>query len=133
MIVADTNVTAYLMVAGNQTSAAQRLFEIDNLWVMPSVWPHEFLNVMATYAKAGGLQPARCLEIWRQAYDQFKRRIFPVNYDAALELAILNSISAYDAQFVQLASEWQIPLISEDRRLREKFPGVAVSIADYLS
>jgi predicted nucleic acid-binding protein len=132
VIVADTNVTVQLFIASNLTPLARRLFELDGRWVVPPVWPHEFLNVMATYAKTGGLSPAASLATWRQALDVFGNRILRIDPDAALQLAVERDLSAYDAQFISLALDQNAPCITQDRRLRDKFPGLAFSIEVYL-
>ncbi|MCL5270892.1 MAG: type II toxin-antitoxin system VapC family toxin [bacterium] len=133
MIVADTNVTVHLFVAGNLSQAARQLFAYDGHWIVPPVWPHEFLNVMATYGKSGGLSVHRCVSTWRRAWEIFGPRIVPVDNDAALSLAIRHRLSGYDAQFIRLAHEHGVTYVTEDRRLREAFPDSTASVEGYLS
>jgi predicted nucleic acid-binding protein len=133
MIVVDTNVTVQLMIASINSDLAHRLFELDDAWILPPVWRHEFLNVMATYGKAGGMPIPRCISVWQTANAFFSNSIENINYEAALELAVRHNLSAYDSQFVHLAITHQISLVSEDRRLREKFPGLAFSLKEFVA
>ena len=50
----------------------------------------------------------------------------------ALELAVRHDISAYDAQFIALAESLDVPLISEDHRLRERCPERVFSMSEYI-
>jgi predicted nucleic acid-binding protein len=47
MIVADANIVAYLLVAGDQSEAARALWASDPAWRLPHLWRYEFLNILA--------------------------------------------------------------------------------------
>ena len=47
-----------------------------------------------------------------------------------LELSIKNGISVYDSEYVSLAISLGAYLVTADRELLRKFPGVAVSMED---
>ena len=51
MIVADTNLVAYLLIEGDQTAAARRVWERDRDWILPPLWRSEYLNVLATLVR----------------------------------------------------------------------------------
>lgn len=132
MIVVDTNVISYLMIEGDKTDAAQRVYKIDNEWVVPSLWRHEFLNVLSTFVRHGGGQIQQAETLWYQAVDLFQNRERDLEASLALKVSVDHQISAYDAQFVVLALKNQARLITEDRRLQAAFPEVAVSMGDYI-
>jgi predicted nucleic acid-binding protein len=50
----------------------------------------------------------------------------------SLEISGECNISAYDAQFVALARELGVPLITQDRKLLRVAPGEAMSMKQYL-
>jgi predicted nucleic acid-binding protein len=132
VIVTDTNVTVQLLVAGNLSSIARRLYALDDQWIVPPVWAHEFMNVLVAYGKSGGLSTERCVGTWRGALDMFSGRIVPVDTEAALSLAAKHRLSGYDAQFITLAREQGVGCITEDRRLRDAFPVLAYSIEEHI-
>lgn len=131
MIVVDTNVITYLLIEGEQTVAAQELWSLDSDWRVPPLWRHELLNVLATLGKAGGLDLHEAQEIWRTALDLFASSEEDVAPSAALRLAVQAGISAYDAQFVILARRLEVPLVTEDRRLRARVPEGLLSLAQF--
>jgi predicted nucleic acid-binding protein len=133
MIAVDVNVLAYRFIQGEKTDLACKLLKKDAEWVVPTLWRHEFLNVLATSARAGiiGLYEAETL--WRDVFRIFQHREFPVLYEQALLLSVRFSISAYDAQYITLAREMNIPCITEDCRLLKTFSETAISMQTFLS
>ena len=53
--------------------------------------------------------------------------------DAALAVAAEYAITGYDAQYVALAQSLNAPLITEDRKLRNAAPGIALSMREFLA
>ncbi|MEN9805867.1 MAG: hypothetical protein RL756_375, partial [Pseudomonadota bacterium] len=51
MIVADSNVVAYLYLPGEHTAAAERLLEREPDWAAPILWRSEFRNILAGYLR----------------------------------------------------------------------------------
>lgn len=131
MIVVDTNVISYLLIEGDKTSSAQELWSRDSDWRVPTLWRHEFLNVLATLGKAGGLDLDDAQEIWHMGLDFFSRCEEEANPVAALRLAVQTGISAYDAQYVALARHLDVPLVTEDRPLRTRVPEGLFSIEKF--
>ena len=54
MIVVDTNVLVYLLVPGEHTEQAERVFRRDPVWAAPLLWRSEFRNVLAVSVCGGG-------------------------------------------------------------------------------
>jgi predicted nucleic acid-binding protein len=124
VIVVDVNVVAYFLVEGDRTAAARDLARRDPDWRLPSLWRHEFLNVLATFAREGGATVTEARILWRRAVDVFESREQGVDMESALVLAAENRISAYDAQYIALARQLQTVCITEDRRLLRIFPAL---------
>ncbi|MDQ5917146.1 MAG: hypothetical protein QG660_255, partial [Pseudomonadota bacterium] len=55
MIVADTNLIAYVLINSAQTALAEAILEKDGDWHAPPLWRHEFRNILATYVRANRL------------------------------------------------------------------------------
>ncbi len=131
MIVADTNLIAYLLIEGEHTEAARRAWKRDADWSMPSLWRSEFLSVLATSIRAGLFRDAEGISLWRNAISLFGRSEQDPGGESVLATALQFDISAYDAQFVVVARDCRVPLVTGDRRLVEACPEIAVSMHDF--
>ena len=67
MIVADTNLVAYLLIEGEQTAHARAVWREDPAWKVPSLWRSELLNVLATSHRAGALTADEARLAWQRA------------------------------------------------------------------
>jgi predicted nucleic acid-binding protein len=132
MIVSDTNLVAYLVIAGAHTSVARAVYCKDAHWVLPPLWRSEFLSVLAVAVRAKALTEAQGRAAWRSATDTFGASEREPNALLALSLAIQTGISAYDAQFVALAQALGTVLVTADRQLVRRCPESAVLMTDYL-
>lgn len=133
MIVADANVVAALYFDGGDTADARQLLAIDGDWLVPELWRHEMLNIAASYAKFTQAGLTRVAAVWEQADAQFGSRSRPVNMTEALRLAAKFGISAYDAQYVLLAQELNVWLVTQDKKLRAAVPDRTLSLRDALT
>lgn len=133
MIVADTNIITYLLVEGDKTELAQKAFQRDSHWVMPYLWRYEFLNVLATLVKFRGLSLQDAQRIWQEALDLFALHERDVNLSLSLQIATEYNCSAYDAQYVVLAQSLEVVCLTEDKKLRQKFPKDTVSLQEFLA
>jgi predicted nucleic acid-binding protein len=124
MIVADVNLIVYLLTDTSQHSSAVELFRRDPGWRVPPLWRHEMLNVIATLTRQTVLEEQEAFTLWRNALDLFKPREELPDAERALSLSIHNKVSAYDAQYVALAEQLKIPLITEDKKLQKAFPSI---------
>lgn len=57
MVVVDTNILAYLLIAGDRTREAQALYGRDANWQSEAFLLVEFSNILATYQRLGELDP----------------------------------------------------------------------------
>ena len=117
--------TAYYFIEGDKTALARELMQTDPDWRLPALWRHEYLNVLATYARQGGATVAESRELWRLAGELLVSRDHPDEPEATLALAVEHKVSAYDAQYIVLAQRLHTVLVTEDRRLAKAFPSIA--------
>jgi len=132
MIVVDVNVVAYALIAGDKSAFAAQVWEKDSYWLVPSLWRHEFLNILATSERTGNLDLETCKQVWRSAVTLLAEGECEVNMPDALTLAASLKISAYDAQYLALAEHAQLPLITEDHKLWVSAPETAVSMQAFV-
>jgi len=131
MIAVDVNVVAYALIAGEKSELAAEVWAKDNHWLVPSLWRHEFLNVLATSERTGNLDMVACLGVWRSATALLAEGECEVNMPDALRMAARCGISAYDAEYLVLAKQAGVLLITEDRKLRQSEPTLAVSMRSF--
>ena len=124
MIVADTNLLAYLFLPSPATPAAESLFLSDPEWVAPRLWRSEFRNVLVLYLRRGLLDSEQAFAIQEEAERLLRGRDFEVASREVLELAMNGHRSAYDCEFVALARALGVRLVTADRRLAEAFPNL---------
>jgi predicted nucleic acid-binding protein len=128
LIVVDTNVIAYVLIEGDKTALAQQVAKKDPDWKVPPLWRHEFLNVLATSARAEVIDALQAEALWHKGLDLLVRAEREADGSALLKLAIEHAISAYDAQYIALAQSLETQCITEDKRLLKTFPDTAVSM-----
>ena len=127
-IVVDTNVIAYYWLPGAHTENAVALRRRTDDWFVPKLWRSEFRNVLARYLRAEviGLDQARALI--RSAEADLSDCERGVDSAAVMDLVVASACSAYDCEFVALAREMGISLVTEDAGLLRAFPDVAIDM-----
>ena len=132
MIVADTNLIAYLMIPGRQTPPARTVLRKDNSWVAPMLWRSEFRNVLTLYLRQGRLGLAEAIPYMREAETSLRGGEYQVESAPVLELAERSGCSAYDCEFVHLAQELAVVLVTSDKKVLHAFLRNAVSLEDFI-
>lgn len=132
MIVVDTNVLAYLLIAGDRTSDVQALFARDAEWKSESFILVEFSNILVTYVRAGALTSRQAHDLLAEA-ERHLRGLINVPHRRALGIAADCRVSAYDARFLAAAESLGSRLVTEDSRLRAAAPARTWSVAEALA
>jgi predicted nucleic acid-binding protein len=133
VIVADTNLIAYLLIQSEHTAAAEKVRARDGAWLAPPLWRSEFRNVLALYVKSGKLDLPAVMELAETAEAMMRGREVEVDAPTVLRLAEASGCTAYDCEFVAVAQAAGVPLVTADRRVVAAFPSVAVSPAAFLA
>lgn len=132
MIVVDTMVISYLLIPNEKyNQSAVNLYEKDMNWITPSLWCYEFLSVLTLYQRKSIIDSSRCKILFKKALEIIETREL-INIDLVFGIIENSTLSAYDANFVALAKETNLPLITEDKKILGEFPTMAVSIEKYL-
>lgn len=130
MIVADTNLIAYLAMPSPYTEAAERLLVREPEWVAPVLWRSEFRNVLALYLRKGLIRFEQALDIQAEMESLFQGREYEVASLDVLSLVNQSECSAYDCEFVALAKGLGVRLVTMDRKLVSCFPDTATLLTD---
>lgn len=133
MIVVDSNIIGYLYLTSARSTQAEQLLLKDAEWAAPLLWRSEFRNVLALYIRKRLLSLEAAQEIMDEAINLMVDQEYEVVSSQVLRLAAQSSCSAYDCEFVALAQDLGVPLITVDKQVLDQFPQVAVSLAKYLA
>lgn len=125
MIVADTNLLAYLLLPGERTAAAEAVWTADPEWHAPVLWRSELRSVLTVQMRRSDLEPADAVAVAREARRLLDGREHRVDGHHVLRLASGTEASAYDCEFAALAEALSAPLVTADRGLAAAFPGLA--------
>lgn len=131
MIVVDTNVLAYAVLPGERTHAALAVALRDPEWVAPRLWRSELRNVLTTVMRAADMKLSLALAAFGAAEGLVEDVDVESFTEACLQIATRGAVSAYDAEFVLVAEQMGLTLVTGDRRLVRAFPDSAVFIDEF--
>ncbi len=97
------------------------------MWAAPVLWRSEFRNTLATLVRRHALTLDAALRIVDEAEGWLQGREYTVNSSVVLRLADASRCTAYDCEFVSLAQDLGIPLVTADGQLLKAFPSLTVS------
>ena len=126
MIVADTNLIAAFFL-GPGAAVAERVLQRDAAWAAPALWRSEFRSVLFGYVRRGHLTASSAMLFNERAEQLLAPREYTIAADAVLRLAEECDCSAYDCEYVVLARELRVPLVTWDRQVLRAFPAIAVT------
>lgn len=125
MIVVDTNILAHFWLPSDSTELCDALFQKDSEWVAPILWRSEFRNVLTLYVRKELIDLSEALLIMEKAEQQMNDKQFQVNSVQVLQHVNQSTCSSYDCEFVSLAKELDLDLITMDKQLIQEFPKLA--------
>ncbi len=133
MIVVDTNVIGYLYLTSEKSHLAEQALLNDREWAAPLLWRSEFRNVLVLYLRKRLLGLTQAQQIMVRASDLMSGREYEVPSDDVLRLASGSKCSAYDCEFVALANDLHVSLVTVDKKVLAEFPERAVSLRAFVS
>ena len=128
MIVVDTNVLAYLYLPGDHVADAEALLERDPAWAAPALWRSEFRNILAGFLRRKTLTFDQAYSLQVEAEGLLAGAEFEVDSRAVLQLVRDSDCSAYDCEFVALATQLNTKLVTADKKLLRAFPTRAITL-----
>lgn len=127
MIVADTNLLVYLYVQGQRTDESEAVLMRDPVWTVPLLWRSEFRNSLIGLVRTQALELEDALSMIEEAERWLAGHEYSVLSRQVLTLASRSGCSAYDCEFVALAQDLEVPLVTSDRQVLKAFPTIAVA------
>jgi predicted nucleic acid-binding protein len=133
MIVVDTNIIGYLYLTSERSTQAEDALLKNAHWVAPLLWRSEFCNVLALYIRKDILSLEDAVRIMETATTLMQGNEYEVASLQVLRLVAGSTCSAYECEFVALAQDLNIPLVTVDKRILEQFPKYTISLDEFVS
>ena len=133
MIVVDTNIIGYLYLSTDYSAQVSRLLSAAPDWVAPPLWHSELRNVLIMYIRHNRLTLPDTQLIMKKAESLMAGKTYPVDSAFVLSLAASSSCAAYDCEFVALAQDLSVPLLTFDKKTLREFPDTAVAPEAFLA
>jgi predicted nucleic acid-binding protein len=121
MIVVDTNIIAYLFISGEFSEQAEKVLLKDPQWAAPLLWRSELRSVLTQYIRKELLSLADAVDIMDHASRLMENNEYDVNSRLVLALAKESNLSAYDCEFIALAKDLGVKLVTADQKIAEIF------------
>ena len=132
MIVADSNLIAYLLIPGDKSALADKVLLKDSEWAVPLICRSEVRNILALYMRHEGMSLSQARKTMETAETLWRTREFAVPSDDVLELTCHHRITAYDGEYVVLAKQLGVSLVTFDNAVRKAFPHIAISARNFI-
>ena len=133
MIVVDTNIIGYLYLSSDRSDQAEKALLIDSEWVAPILWRSGFRNVLALYIRKNILTLEDAVRIMDEATLLMQGGEYETVSLQVLRLVGESTCSAYDCEFVALAQDLNMRLLTVDKQIVKQFPIEAISLDEYVS
>jgi predicted nucleic acid-binding protein len=130
MIVVDSNVLVYLYLPTERTALAEKLRVLEPHWVAPRLWRSEVRSALSLYIRQRLLTLEQALQIQTAAEHLLADAEFDVPSFEVLQLVSNSTCSAYDCEFVALAQQLGIKLVTADRKILREYPATAIALAN---
>jgi predicted nucleic acid-binding protein len=133
MIVADTNLIIYLWLTFDNIAIVEKVFRKEPIWSAPLLWKSEFRNVIGRYLRNNLLTQAECIEGMHLAEEHIEPNSFAVETELVIDLIQVSNCSSYDCEFVALAKDLEVPLLTFDKKMLSEFPEIAIHPKDFVT
>jgi predicted nucleic acid-binding protein len=128
MIAVDVNVLAYLWIPGEMTLFAEETLARDPHWISSILWRSEFRNILAGYLRRGDLSQSAVDQCLDGAESQLSGYEYLVPSELVMRAVAESTCSAYDCEYVALAEDKKVTLVTSDRRILAEFPEQTTSL-----
>lgn len=126
MIVADANLIVNLFLQTEQSALAIRVFEKDPDWYAPLLWQSEVRSIVTSNFRYRQLPLEQAYQVMDAAHGLMKDHEKPVSSNLVLELVERSQCTSYDCEYVALAKEMNLLLVTFDKQVVKEFSRVAV-------
>jgi predicted nucleic acid-binding protein len=122
VIIVDTNVVAYLLIEGENTPHAEAARSRDADWRVPSLFVHEWLNVVTAHVRGNLFDRDHAVRTYRRGLSLVTVDVAMPDPLRILNLHMRSGCSSYDCQFIAIAEDLNVKLVTADHELLRAFP-----------
>jgi len=133
MIVADASLLAHLLIPSPESALAEDVYRKDPAWSAPVLWRSELSSVLLKHMRHFGMKIELARAVVEKALLVIRGRETLPPAPAVLEAALFFNVSAYDAEYLVLARQLGVPLLTFDRKLQRAAPGLAIAPSAFAS
>lgn len=126
MIIVDANLIGALFLQGEQTPLATRIFDKDPDWYAPLLWQSEMRSLLTSYLRHKLITLDKATQIMDEVHALMMEHERHVSSSLVLELVATSRCTSYDCEYVALAKEMNLTLVTFDKEIVGEFPGIAV-------
>ena len=126
MIIVDANLIGALFLQSEQAPLASRIFERDPDWYAPLLWQSEMRSLITSYLRHKLITLDKATQIMDEAHALMVEHERYVSSNLVFELVSLSKCTSYDCEYVALAREMNLTLVTFDKQVVGAFPGIAV-------
>ena len=131
MIVVDNSVLVCFWLPGAFAGLAEAAKKCDAAWAAPILWRAEFRNVLAGYLRKKLLTEAEANAAYLNVQKDLGANEFTVPTERILKLVLASDCTAYDCEYVALAQDLNVLLVTTDKQVLRAFPKNAVSLEKF--
>ena len=132
MIVVDANIIAYLWIPGYEVYKSRELLVKDPNWWVPPIYISEMRSVLLLHVRKNIIKMNNAIDLIGKIESQFGHSTMDVPSKLVLTLGNQSTCSAYDCEYVGLALLLDCPLLTQDKKLLQAFPEIAMTSENYL-
>ncbi|HNY92914.1 MAG TPA: type II toxin-antitoxin system VapC family toxin [bacterium] len=133
MIVVDSQLIAALLLNNEKTDLAREVLRRDDEWIAPLLWRSEFRQLLAFYLRKKVLTLRQASLIMQEAESLMQGGQFEIPSLDILTVTEKYDCSAYAAEYIALAQEQGVPLVTMDKMYLRKFPAVTMNAESFIS
>jgi len=133
MIVVDADLIGNLFMKSKDSALAIQVFERDPDWYAPMLWQSEVRSIVTSYFRHNLLTLDQAFRIMDEVHSLMMERERFVSSSLVLELVGTSKCTSYDCEYVALAKEMNLTLVTFDQQVVGAFPGIAVFPQDFVN
>lgn len=132
MIIADTSLIACLAIRNEDAELAGAVCAADPVWAAPVLWRSEFRHALVKCIQRAGMSVDEAMRALQSADEIMAGREYQVSSGRVLELAARSKCTGFDCEYVALAQDLDVPLVTADQQILKAFPKTAVSLEKFV-